>query len=176
MEEIWRTVVYNGEIFDNYEISSYGRVRSLNYRGHGKIEILKQEETNNGYLRVNVYNKKSKGIHLLVHRTVAFTFYDLIPNDNPTEKTQINHIDENKHNNHVSNLEWTTPKENSSHGTRTERVARGHDKKVRCIETGQIYDSVRQASRETGLNEGNLASCCRGKRETCGKLHWEYVD
>ena len=49
-------------------------------------------------------------------------------------------------------------------------------KRIRCIETQVIYDSVQQASRETGLNDGNIIKCCKGKLKTCGKLHWEYVD
>lgn len=49
-------------------------------------------------------------------------------------------------------------------------------KKVRCIETGIIYESMLQASEETGVNQGNISLCCRGKRKTAGGKHWEYVD
>ncbi len=55
-----------------------------------------------------------------VHQLVALIF---IPNDNPTEKTQVNHIDENKQNNHVDNLCWVTPKENINWGSRNKRVS-----------------------------------------------------
>lgn len=49
-------------------------------------------------------------------------------------------------------------------------------KRIRCIETGKIYDSIQQASRETGLNDGNIIKCCKGKAKTCGGYHWEYVE
>lgn len=178
--EEWKTVIYDGEIWENYEVSSHGRVRSLNYKRTGQIQILKQNDNEYGYLKIQA----SKHNHIkvmLVHRMVGFAF---IPNDNPTEKTQINHINENKHDNRVENLEWISPKNNCNYGTGQERQKQAqiktktekYGRKVRCIETGVIYDSLKHAERETGLNCGNIQKCCTGERQTCGKCHWEYVD
>lgn len=157
MEEQWRTVVVDGVVYDNYEVSNYGQVRN---KRTGRI--LKQKDNGIGYLQVGLC-KDGKRKYIYVHRSVAYTF---IPNYDET-KTEINHIDHNRHNNHVSNLQWCNRQFN---------IEYSHAKKVLCIETGVIYDSVRQAERETGLAESGISSCCQGRYKTCGGLHWEYVD
>ena len=110
--ELWKPIVN----FENrYEVSSMGNVRSIQ-DNHGRIickpkTILKS--WNGKYLSVCLFYK-DKGKHELIHRLVAMAF---IPN--PDNKPQINHIDGNKHNNHVSNLEWVTCKENIQHAHNT---------------------------------------------------------
>lgn len=163
--EIWRTVIYDGEIYENYEVSDLGRVRSLNYMRTGQIKVLKLSEKKNGYLQVDLW-KNNKQKDCLVHRLVAFTYSDLIPNDNPTEKTEIDHIDRNKHNNSVSNLRWTTRQKNMNNG----------GKCIRCVETGEIFDTMVQASQKIGVTKQAIANCLRGKSKTCGGFHWEFVD
>lgn len=167
--EEWRTCVIDGEEWSNYEVSTYGRVRSLNYRRTGKIEILEQmENSKSGYLLINLCkNGKSKMYY--VHRCVACTFTDLIPNDNPTEKTEVDHIDRNRKNNHVSNLRWTTRQGNIDNADQS-----GKSKRVLCVETGIIYDSTCEASRQTGIPQGNISRCCNGKHKTVGGFHWKY--
>lgn len=156
----------NGETYDNYEVSNTGKVRSLNYRHTGQIKELALNKDTDGYLQVALWKNGTYKTRK-VHRLVACTF---IPN--PHNKPTVNHINENKHDNRVENLEWADMKEQNEHGTRTERTK----KKVRCIETGKIYDSVTKASEETGLYITSITRCCRGKTKTCGNLHWEYVD
>ena len=170
-EEQWRTCVYDGVVYDGYEVSTWGRVRSLNYKHTGKIEIIKQGDDGRGYLFVHLWkNRKQKTCK--VHRLVAIAF---IPN--PDNLPEINHINENKHDNRVENLEWCTRKYNINHGTRTERQAKTRGKKVRCIETGVIYDSTRHVECETGLAHSSICQCCKGQRyKTVGGFHWEYVD
>ena len=157
--EQWKTVVYDGVVYSNYEVSNMGVIR--NEKGH----LMKQTKMKNGYLQVLLKNRlNGKSRMLLVHRVVAFTF---IPNDNPTEKTQINHIDENKENNMVQNLEWCTRQYNIDYS---------QAKKVMCIETGIVYDSAKHASMQTGVSKHSIAGCCTGRRKTSGGLHWKYVD
>ena len=175
MEE-WRTVVHDSEVFSKYEVSTEGRVRSLNYYGHGKTQILELTEDKNGYYQISLYSNDNIRKTRKVHRLVAFTFPDKIPNDNPTEKTQVNHINENKHDNRVENLEWVTPKQNMQHGTRTERQAKSKSKKVLCVETGVIYESIVECARQTGLPKSSIWRCCNNKNKTCGGFHWEFVN
>ena len=110
MKEIWKAIKdYEGK----YEVSNLGRVKSLERtsRLNRKIKerILAPREYTGGYLRVQLSRKD-----FYIHRLVAETF---IPN--PENKSQVNHIDGNKRNNRVDNLEWNTPLENNLHAIRT---------------------------------------------------------
>ena len=191
MEE-WRTVVIDGEVWDNYEVSNLGRVRSLDRvdcRGHKiKGKILKSGNNGHGYLFICLYNgNKTKQIY--IHRLVAMAF---IPNlDN---LPQINHINENRQDNRVENLEWCDSKYNSNYGSHNAKLSESAKKrelteerrqvllknsmekcrKVICLETGTIYESVRECIRQTGLD--NITHCCKGKYKTAGGYHWMYYD
>lgn len=171
MKEEWKTVVVDGEVFENYEVSNMGKIRSLNYRHTGEVKELRLRVDKDGYLRVTL-SKSGKQKRCGIHRLVAYAF---IPNDNPTEKTEVNHLNEIKTDNRVENLEWVTCKQNNNHGTRTERQTKAVSKKVRCIETGIVYESTREVERKTGLNHSGICMCCRGEYKTCGGYHWEYV-
>ena len=106
--------------FPDYLITSHGRVLSLHtYHGSNKIREIKSHINKvNGYVQVNLHkNGKQYSKHL--HRLVAQAFIH-----NPDNKPQVNHIDENKTNNHMSNLEWMTSIENVNHGTRNERASK----------------------------------------------------
>ena len=101
-QEIWKPI--NGyEVL--YEVSNYGRVRSLNYFCRGKHEILKLSAKPNTYLKVAL-RKDGKVKYYRVHRLVADAF---LPN--PLNLPQVNHKDGNKHNNRPENLEWSETEE-----------------------------------------------------------------
>lgn len=107
MKEIWKDIPnYEGI----YKVSNIGRVKSVlwfdpkNKRYYKRDKILKPHKTNKGYIEVSLSNKYQKKI-CKVHRLVAETF---IPN--PNNLPQVNHIDENKSNNNMNNLEWCTAK------------------------------------------------------------------
>lgn len=181
MVEEWKDIVIekNGVIYDftgKYQVSNLGNVRSLNYKGNvGKIGILKPKRSKNGYLFVSLFvnGKEKKQKNYYIHRLVATAF---ILNDDPN-KTEVNHIDENSQNNHYSNLEWVTPKENSNHGTRTERAIKHRKKRVICVENGQVFDSIADVERKTGLSNSSISGCCRGKYyKTVGGYHWQYYN
>lgn len=172
MEEIWKTVIYDGEVYEGYEVSNMGRIRSLNYRRTGKIQVMKPTTDTNGYLQARLMRDGKQKI-CLVHRLVATAF---IENSDIENKTEINHIDENKKNNRADNLEWVTHKKNINHGTRNERTAKAISKKICCVETGIVYESTREVERKTGLNHSSISKCCNGKQKTVGGYHWEYVN
>ena len=142
-KEIWKDIPnYEGL----YQASNLGRIKSLeriDTNNHIiKERVLKQKINKSGYLYVMLYKNHNRKT-LRVHKLVAQTF---IPN--PNNYLQINHKDENKHNNCIDNLEWCTPSYNQNYGTRNEKVS----KKVLCIETGEVFPSVREASRTKGIN------------------------
>ena len=196
--EIWRDIYFeeNGEVYDYrgvYQVSSEGKIKSLWFN---KEKILKEQKNTKGYLYVFLYNDEKRKL-FRIHRLVAFMF---IENDDPLNKIQVNHIDENKTNNCVENLEWCTSKENANHGKRNKRVSeklkgkqhseeskqkmcenRQDKKQVVCINTGKIYPSAMEAKRQTGVDCSNIISCCRGKLKSAGKLNgeklvWRYYE
>ena len=113
--EIWKNI--NLEYFnDRYLVSNYGRVKIIN----GKI--LNQSYDSKGYLKVSLYKNKIRKC-IKVHRLVALTFIE-----NPDNKSQVNHKDGNKENNNVSNLEWTTCKENIEHAYKNNLAKKGIDR------------------------------------------------
>ena len=179
--EIWVDVKdYEGI----YQISNLGRIKTLprikrNFNINTKQleeimlpeKIRKPQLTRYGYYRIGL-TKNHKQIYYSVHRLVAEAF---IPN--PENLPQINHKDENKLNNCVSNLEWCTARYNANYGTRNKRTGEPQMKKIRCVETNTVYKSLSEASRVTEINIGNLSSVCNGKvgYKTAGGYHWEYI-
>ena len=153
------------EGFENYEVSNLGKVRNIK-----SGIMLKPWITKDGYLRHCLY-KHNKRKNLLLHRIIATAFID-----NPEKKPQINHIDENKLNNDLSNLEWCTERENAIHGTRTKRVAEKCFKKVIQLDLNDNvlneFESMTQAEQETGASVSHISSCCNGKRKSAGRFKW----
>lgn len=116
-------------------------------------------------------SKQGKGKNYRVHRLVAEAF---IPN--PENKPQVNHIDENKTNNKVKNLEYCDNRYNSSYGTRGLRIGSKLSRKVKCIETGIIYSSISEASKETNITTSNIIAVCQGIYKQTHNCHWTYED
>lgn len=133
-------------------------------------KFLKPMVTRDGYLTVDLCKHGTDNIQK-IHRLVAKAF---IPN--PNNLSQINHIDENKTNNQVSNLEWCDATYNNNYGTHNARLAKTKGKPVQCIETGIIYDSLADAERKTGIFKSSIYRVCVGKQQTAGHYHWGYVN
>lgn len=123
--EIWEPI----EEYPDYLISSYGRCLSL--KGINP-RILKPQIDTNGYHIVTLY-KDSKAKTVRIARLVAAAF---IPN--PENKPQINHIDGNKNNNQVTNLEWVTGSENNKHANKT-GLANGATRKITSAQAIEIF-------------------------------------
>ena len=177
MEE-WRDI----EGFEGkYQVSNMGRVKSLNYNHTGKERILKAGKSNIGYLQVDLC-KDGKGKSYKIHRLVAQAF---IPN--PENYNEINHVDENKENNRVENLEWCDRSYNCNYGTRNKKSAekRRNDLKMSKPVVGinkvsgliLEFPSAKEASRVTGVNQSSISACCKGKRyKSAGGYFWQYIE
>lgn len=94
---------------------------------------------------------------------------------NPEGKLTVNHKNEVKTDNYVQNLEWMTHKENLEYGTRAERSGVGIKKPVRCVETGEIFDSIKDAGAAINRLPDGISKVLAGKHKTCGGYHWEFV-
>lgn len=179
MEEIWKDIKdYEGR----YQVSNYGRVRSLNYMRTGEMRVMKQQYNDRtGYKHIILRHKNSRQKLYLIHRLVAMAF---IPN--PDGLPQVNHIDEDKTNNCVWNLEWCTAKYNTNYGSRNEQAAKTQTNRPDCskrvyqyTKSGafvQSYPSMKEAKRQTGIDRRSIRACCNNKPryKSAGNYIWSF--
>lgn len=158
--EIWRDIKGYGGL---YMVSNLGRVYGLK-----SDKVVKTYRNNKGYLKVDLY-KDGKCKKCFVHRLVAETF---IPN--PNSYPQVNHKDENKENNCANNLEYCDNKYNINYGTGHDRAADKAKKSVFCIELNEVFNSITEASKGTGICLQSISMCCRGNYKTAGGYHWRF--
>ncbi|MCI6614441.1 MAG: NUMOD4 domain-containing protein [Mollicutes bacterium] len=165
MNEIWKDVIGYENL---YKVSNWGRVKSFRF---GKERILKTFKNKDGYLQVGLWKNNKRKI-FLVHRLVAQAFLD-----NPNNLPEVNHKDENKLNNVVSNLEWCDRTYNVNYGTAIERMIKTASKPVlQYTLDGKFvreWESTRECERN-GYNHGHVASCCRGKLKKYKDSIWKY--
>lgn len=181
MEEIWKDIQgYNGI----YQISNLGRVKSQRFwtgsRYVYKERLLSPGVSKAGYLRVTLSkDKKSKNKN--IHRLVAEAFIS-----NPRNLSCINHIDGNKLNNNINNLEWCTQKHNMQEAFKTGlvKIPRGkYNHRARKIiqkdldgKVIKVWDYMTKITEELGFDYTNISKCCSGIYKKSYGYIWEYKE
>lgn len=166
---------------DIYEICSNGCIRR---KRRGDTNLLKPVKGKH-YMYVSLCKNNHKSTKA-VHRLMAETFLE-----NPNNLRYVNHKDENKLNNSLDNLEWCNAKYNTNYGSCIERRANSHRGKkhktsehVKCRKVTQQFDSnmnlikefnsLTEASRNTGIAAQNISASCLGKIKESGGFIWRY--
>jgi len=179
MQEEWKDV----KGYENYyQVSNIGRVKRLertviSCNGgtlYFKEIILKTWIAGNGYECIK-FRVNGIGKHKLVHRLVSDAFID-----NPNKFLEVNHKDEDKHNNNVENLEWCTRMYNMHYGTGRQRAAEKQKRKpvIQIDAEGKTinkYASTLEASNKTGYSRGNISGVCHGYYKQAYGYRWEFA-
>lgn len=170
-----------------YEVSSFGRIKSLPKQcgfNYLKERIMKPFVSNSGYPTV-IIRKHGQYKHLMIHRAVAIAFIA-----NPEKKDFVNHINGNKTDNSVENLEWVTRKENVAHAYDTglmtiETLSKKGGEHGNAKKIGQYsldgtfikqWNCVSDAAKSLAKFHGRIASCARGEFKSAYGYKWKYVD
>jgi len=166
--EEWRKI----DGYDNYEVSSLGRVRRD--RANNEKTIFTGTKEIDGYIRVGL-SKDGKCRKYKMHRLVALAF---IPNTDPINKIEVNHLGE-KDDNRVCMLEWVSPKENSIHGSK-KNSGTNHKLAINQInpetdEVIKLYKTLNEIKAD-GFTIDKIYLCINGKNKTHLGFKWEKVE
>lgn len=177
-DEEWKAIPgYEGL----YEVSNYGRVKSLpRYTTKGKI-IKPYISNANGYVYVCLSNinlsNKSKRISKRVHVLVMEAFCPVSKHKGYDSEYTIDHIDGDKTNNKLSNLEWCSQKENQKRAYKLGLQVAPNRKKVIDLDTLEVFDTLTEAAHSIGITKaGAITRVCRGIRSNIHNHRFAYYD
>lgn len=146
-----------------YAITSCGKVWSFRTK-----KFLKPFDNGYGYLYVKLFGASGGKKTYKIHRLVAQAYLE-----NPEGKAEVDHIDKNRSRNDVNNLRWVSSKENKENADFAGRPK--CFSKVRCVETGEVYNDCVDAARAVGVCRYSINCVLLGKQKTAAGYHWERV-
>lgn len=170
MNEIWKNI----KDFEMYQVSNYGRVKSL----RNNIILKKNVNSSNGYEQVTLHNKGYVKT-FSVHRLVAEAFLK-----NPQNLPQVNHRNEIKTDNKVeivngrvvyTNLEWCDAKYNANYGTKNDKFKKQTKQFTLKGELVKVWSSLAEIQEKLGFRKSNLSSCCNGRLPHAYGFVWRFV-
>ena len=159
-----------------YEVGKDGSVWSLNYLHTGRRKELRPTTLNKHEYLCVCLCKDGKQKTRLVHQLVLNAY---LPK--PSEDLEVMHINSEPTDNRLNNLAWGTHEENLNdphYKVLSSEVMTNHpdlSTPVLCVETGKVYPSSMEASRQTGIKQPSISFCINGKRKTAGGYHWRKV-
>lgn len=171
--EIWMDIPHYEGL---YQVSNFGRVKALerkrvNHTGGEWIQpecIMSISYTTDGYEKVSLtdanHNRKTERIH----RLVALAF---VPN--PLNLPEVNHLNCVRDDNRPENLEWVTHAENNAY---TSKCGHKSNKKIKCIETGEVFNTSVEAANVNGGDSGNIRTAARNPKRSVKGFHYTYID
>ena len=168
MEDIiWKDVPgYSGY----YEVNNHGLIRGverlITFKCKSRVcksKVLKQRENRNGYLKVTLSRYGIKKTYE-THRLIALVFLPI-----PLGKSCVNHINGNKLDNRIENLEWVSHSENNLHAI---KLGLRQCRRIVDIQSGRLYNSISEAAKETEISQSKLKRifCMGQKNDTCLRL------
>lgn len=174
--EIWKDIPGFETL---YQASNFGEIRSLNYHRSGFAKVLKPSIDHGGYLQVILWKNGTKKL-CRVHRAVWSAFNGPIP-----DNMEINHINEDKTDCRLENLNLMTRTENMNWGTQKERSAKSR-LNGKCSTPIMQYDlqgnfirewpSQQEIARVLGYSRGNISQACYGKLSSPYGYIWRFKD
>jgi hypothetical protein len=154
------------EHLEEYLVNEYGDL--ISYR-KDVPHLMKRQQYKNGYEYYPIQVGR-KNLKVKVHRIVANTFLEPIDG-----KEMVNHKDGDKTNNHVSNLEWCNNSDNQLHAFRVLKSRHGGKakRKVICVETGEVFDSVSDAAIKKNTFRSAIRKVIDGRQSIAGGYTWQ---
>lgn len=172
MNEIWKPI----KNFENYLISNFGNVMSLNYNRTSKSKLLSLNKDKNGYYQVSLYNENTKNKSFKIHKLVALHFPEIC--GEYFEGAVVDHIDANIHNNVATNLRFCTQKENINNPNYKRNPSYLYKHIVQIDKSGNIistFSSISEAAIKTNTCRTNIHRVLNGSRKTAHGFIWKYI-
>ena len=160
--EKWKTI----GVFDNYLVSNTGKIKHIHSGKELKLSVT------NGYFSVSL-SQNGKKATFRVHRLVALTWIPNLEN-----KKTINHIDGNKCNNNVGNLEWNSSKENHDHARKNRLIKDNKPIRALILDTMESLDfySISEASRYFGFNKSYIHRAMKRPSKIYKNIYFSYLE